>query len=99
MSVSARRWSMASAPALARNALAFKSILFATDFSYASNSAATVVRFLAFHYGSTVYAVHVLPGGTSESHEGGWHWQFARATLQSFLENHRLRSFPHKMLI
>jgi nucleotide-binding universal stress UspA family protein len=89
---------MASAPALARNTLAIKSILFATDLSYASDSAATYVRLLAANYGSTVYAVHVLPHETD--HEmASWHWQFARASLQSFLENHGLRRFPHKVVV
>jgi nucleotide-binding universal stress UspA family protein len=91
---------VAFAPALAKPSFAFKSILFATDFSSASDSAAAVVHSLASMYGSTVYAVHVLPNNhTADWDESAWHWQFARANLQSFLENHNLRQLPHKVLI
>lgn len=91
---------MASAPTLAKASFAVKSILFASDFSFASDAAASFVRMLASAYGSTVYAVNVLPyNEAGDWDDAAWRWQFARVNLQTFMENHRLRQFPHRILI
>ena len=45
----------------ARSGVAFKNILFATDFTRYSNAALPYVRSLAEKYGSKIFAVHVVP--------------------------------------
>lgn len=88
-----------AAPALANTVIAYRTILFATNFSIASDVAASYVRSIATTYHSGIYAVHVLSESPGASEAAGWRWQFASANLRTFIDTHDLQQFPHKTLV
>lgn len=84
--------------------VSIQNILFATDFSHASEAAVPYARALALRYGSTLHVAHVLPEatflrpGAPDPAVIGSIYEDAHSGAQEKIQNlaDRLQGFPHR---
>jgi nucleotide-binding universal stress UspA family protein len=88
-------------------AVELKNILFATDFSDASEAALRYVAALSLRYGSTIHLAHVLPGvtflrpGAPDPMVLGSIYEEAHSAAQEKMQRlaDRLKGFPHQTYV